>query len=201
MDRVTTDVLLTKKRKSVSDARSVPKAKRRRGEIPRSDSDLILRIEKLEDELSKTTNGKGQISELISFFDLASADLDGSLSAAICLCRVFSRMMASGMFPWQKSNEEPGWQMREYWAYQFKLLQYVKEGPTSTQPTMLKLSMRMLKEESVHNPDAFKVYESFSGLVTAIIQAVDGLEVRKTFAEDYLQPYHDCSYYSLGAIT
>jgi hypothetical protein len=110
-------------------------------------------------------------------------------------------MMASGQFPWQKPKEEPGWQVREYWTYQSIVQQCLEKGHGSTPSTMLKLHMRMLREESLHNPDNVRIFESFSGLVPALVEAVDGVEVRKTFAEEYLQQYHDCCYHSLAAIT
>lgn len=201
MPSITTDVPSGKKRKPTSDTRSVPKAKRRREESGENGSELDLRIQKLENELSKTPNGKSQVSELIALFDVASPDSEDNLKVAIYLCRVFSRMMASGQFTWQKPKEKPGWQIREYQSYQSKVQQCLKHGHGSTPTTMLKLHMKMLKEESSHNPETFRIFETFPGLVTALVDVVDGAEVRKTFAEEYVQQYQDCCYYSLEAIT
>jgi U3 small nucleolar RNA-associated protein 19 len=201
MPSITADAPSGRKRKPTSDARSVPKVKRRREETGRNASELDLRIQKLENELSKTPNGKSQICDLISFFDLSTPDSEDNLKVAICLCRVFSRMMASGQFTWQKLKEEPGWQIKEYQSYQSIVQQCLKNGHGSTPTTMLKLHMKMLKEESSHNPNSFRIFESFPGLVTALVDAVDGADVRKTFAEDYVRQYQDCCYYSLEAIT
>jgi U3 small nucleolar RNA-associated protein 19 len=196
-----TETSSSKKRKAALDARAPPKTKRRREQTTGNDSELDRRVQKLEDELSKTTNGKSQMPELISLFDSDNPDSEHNLKVAICLCRVFSRMMAAGQFPWQKSKEEHGWQMREYGSYQSVVQQCLKKGHGSTPTTMLKLHMRMLKEESLHNPDSIRIFESFAGLVPALVEAADGAEVRKTFAEECLQPYQDCCYHSLEAIT
>lgn len=190
----------TRKRQAVSDTRGGPKAKRRREETTGNDSKLDIQVQELEDELSKTSNGQSQMSELISLFDPASPDSERNLKVAICLCRVFSRRMAAGQFAWQKSKEEPGWQVREYRSYQSILQQCLRKGHGSTPLTMFKVHMRMLREESLHNPESVKIFESFSGLVPALVEAVDGVEVRTTFAEEYLQQYQDCCYYSLEAI-
>ncbi len=200
MSSVVANVPSGKKRKPTLDARG-PKAKRRREETGGNGSELDLQIQKLENELSKTTNGESQTSELISLFDPTSPDSEGNLKVAICLCRVFSRMMASGQFSWQKPKEEPGWQIKEYQSYQSMVQQFLKNGHGSTPTTMLKLHMKMLKEESSHNPDSFGIYKGFPGLVAALVDAVDGSDARKTFAEEYVQQYQDCCYYSLAAIT
>jgi hypothetical protein len=194
------DASASKKRKAATDVRAAPKAKRQKDETTGNSSELDLQVQKLENELSKTTNGKTQISELFSLFDSAALDSERNVKVAICLCRVFSRKMAAGNFPWPKSNEEAGWQMREYRSYQSTLQQFLQRGHGSTPTTMLKLHMRMLKEESLHNPNSIGILDSFSSLVSAIVEAVDGTEVRKTFAEEYLQQYQDCCYYTLGAI-
>jgi len=194
------DASASKKRKAATDARAAPNAKRQKDETTGNSSELDLRVQKLENELSKTTDGETQVSELFSLFDSAP-DSERNVKVAICLCRVFSRKMAAENFPWPKSNEEAGWQMREYRSYQSTLQQFLQRGHGSTPTTMLKLHMRMLKEESLHNPSNVGIFDSFSGLVFAIVEAVDGTEVRKTFAEEYLQQYQDCCYYTLGAIS
>jgi U3 small nucleolar RNA-associated protein 19 len=194
------DASTSKKRKAATDARAALKAKRSKDETT-GNSELDLRVQKLENELSKTTDGKTQASELFSLVDSAAPDSERNVTVAICLCRVFSRKMAAGDFPWPKLNEEAGWQMREYRSYQSTLQQLLQRGHGSTPTTMLKLHMRMLKVESLHNPNSVRIFDSFSGLVSAIIEAVDGTEVRKTFAEEYLQQYQDCCYYTLGAIS
>jgi len=196
-----TDASTSKKRKAATDGRGASKAKRSKDETTGNNSELDLRAQKLENELSKTTDGKTQVSELFSLFDSVAPDSERNVKVAICLCRVFSRKMAAGDFPWPKSNEEVGWQMREYRSYQSTLQQFLQRGHGSTPATMLKLHMRMLKEESLHNPSSAEIFDSFSGLVSAIIGAVDGTEVRKTFAAEYLQQYQDCCYYTLGAIS
>src|SRR5947209_20168143 len=91
--------------------------------------------------------------------------------------------------------------MRDYQSYQSTIQQSLQRGQGSTLTTMLKLHMRMLKEESLHNPNSVGIFDSFSGLVSAIIEALDGAEVRKTFAQEYLQQYQDCCYYTFGAIS
>ena len=196
-----TEASSSKKRRVASDSRAAPKAKRRRDETTQNASEVDCRLQKLEDGLSKTTDGRSQMSELISMFDLASPDSECNLKVAISLCRVFSRMMATGRFTWPKSKEEPEWQMRDYRSFQSIVQQCLQKGNRSTPTTMLKLHMRMLKEESSHSPESFRIFESFSGLVSALIEAEDGAEVRKTFAEEYLQQYQDCCYSSLEAIT
>lgn len=201
MAQITSDASSSKKRKAASDARAAPKAKRRKNEVEGDAPELDRRVQKLEDELSETADGKSQMSELISLLNPATPDSESNVKVAICLCKVFSRMMASGEFPWQKPKEGPGWQVREYRTYQSIVQQCLEKGHGSTPSTMLKLHMRMLREESLHNPDNVRIFESFSGLVPALVEAVDGAEVRKTFAEEYLQQYQDCRYHSLAAIT
>jgi hypothetical protein len=195
------DTSTSKKRKAATDARAASKAKRSKDETTSSNSEFDLRVQTLENELFKITDGKTQVSELFSLLDSAAPDSERNVKVAICLCRVFSRRMAAGDFPWPKSNEEAGWQMREYRSYQSTLQQFLQRGHGSTPATMLKLHMRMLKEESLHNPNSAGNFDSFSGLVSAIIEAVDGTEVRNTFAEEYLRQYQDCCYYTLGAIS
>jgi hypothetical protein len=197
----TIDAPAGKKRKVATDARANPQAKRQKDETTGSNSELDLWIQRLESELSKTADGKAQVSELFSLFDSTAPDSERNVKVAVCLCRVFSRKMAAGSFPWPKSNGETEWQMREYRSYQSTLQHLLQRGHGSTPTTMLKLHMRMLKEESLHNPNGVGIFDSFSGLVSAIIEAVDGAEVRKTFAGEYLQQYQDCAYYTLGAIS
>ena len=200
MAPITTPALSSKKRKAASDAKAAPKAKRRRDEAAANMSEFDITVNKLETELSKNSNGKTHMSELISLFDLASPDSESNLKVAICLCRVFSRMMATGHLPWRKSNEEPEWQMSEYLSYQSTVQQFLRNGHGSTPATMLKLHMRMLEEESSYNPDNVKIFDSFSGLISALAEAVDGAEAVKAFMEGYVQKYQDCCYYTLEAI-
>jgi hypothetical protein len=162
------DASASKKRKAKTDARAAPKAKRQKDETTGNSSELDLRVQKLENELSKTTDGKTQVSELFSLFDSAGPDSERNVKVAICLCRVFSRKMTAENFPWPKSMKKLGWQMRGYRSYQSTLQQFLQRGHGSTPTMMLKLHMRMLKEESLHNPSSVAIFDSFSGLVSAI---------------------------------
>ena len=200
MAPMTAPVSSSKKRKATSDAKAIPKAKRRGEVTAGSTSELDVRLSELENGLSQTEGGKSQLSALFSMFDLAIPDSERNLKVAICLCRVFSRLMAAGHFPWSKSHEEFQWLMTEYSSYQSTLQQCLRMGHGSTPTAMLELHMRMLREESSHNPDSVQIFDSFSGLVSSLVEAVDGTEARQTFAEDYLQQYQDCCYCSLEAI-
>lgn len=195
-----------KKRKIVPNDTTTSKKKLRRAKAT-SVEFLPRRLEQLEVSLSgegtSDQERQAQMAELISMFEVESRVPEGYVEIAICLCRVFSRMMAAGTFPWTKgvaSIHSSQWQAASYLRYHSIMQKVLGTGLGSIPTTMFKLSMRMLKEESLHSPHDLWLSESFTGLMSAVIETKDGDVVRKLFADEYLQKYPDCCYHSLEEI-
>ena len=194
-----------KKRKTMPNGDSMPKTKRPRGGGSSKESDLDSRIAEIELGMleSGSTEGEKQdkMVQLISMFETENPDADHNVQVAISLCRVFSRMMAAGLFPRARETGKATsilWQTKAYLQYQTMLQKCLRRSTGSMPTTMLKLYMRMLKEESLHSPDNVWISESFPALVSAIVEARED-DVRKFYAEEFLQQYQDCCYYSLKA--
>ena len=197
---------LGEKRKTMSSDHTMRKTKRHRTDGSKPDSELDSRIAELELIISRDSSTDTQkdshVSLLISMFENENTESDRNVQVAVSLCRVYSRMMAAGKFPWARDTRESTstpWQTRTYRQYQSMLQKCTKDGHGLLPTTMLKLYMRMFKEESLHSPENVWLSESFPALVTAIVEAQEE-DVRRFYAEEYLQQYQDCCYYSLEAV-
>src|SRR5277367_3303068 len=123
-------------------------SKRSRSES--SEEDVQARILLLETQIFESKKNYNNISTLIKLSRNEDEDPDVSLVVSITLCRVFSRLMASGDFIKAQSTTEKEsvvalWLRERYSEYKVVLLQLLNREASGS--TALTLCMRMLKSE------------------------------------------------------
>lgn len=137
------------KRKRV-ESRDKP-SKRSRSES--SEEDVQARVLLLETQIFESKKNYNNISTLIKLSRNEDEDPDVSLVASIALCRIFSRLMATGDFIKAQSTTEKEsvvalWLRERYSEYRVVLLQLLNREASGS--TALTLCLRMLKSEGTH---------------------------------------------------
>jgi len=204
---VTVEASKRMKRNPALDGPSLSRAKRRRVTDLDDGDSSESRIGELELEASETPPNLEALRKLISLFRLDDPDHDSNIQISISLCRAFTRLLVNKIF-WpdgQTIDRHQGRDISESVAeanrdYRHALRQLVKKGNSATRSVVLRICMRILKEEDAHSQGSPLASRDFGDLVLAVVRANDGSSLRGTFAQEYLQQYHDCCYYSLRAI-
>jgi U3 small nucleolar RNA-associated protein 19 len=190
------------KRKRV-ESRDKP-SKRARSES--SEEDVQARILLLETQIFESKKNYNNISTLIRLSRNENENLDVSLVASIALCRIFSRLMASGDFTKAQSTTEKEsvvtlWLRERYSEYKIVLLQLLNREASGS--TALTLCMRMLKNEGTHFRNG-QEYGFPSTFLRDILQNLLGPNcgdaVRREFHEKYLEEYDDIRFYTFAAV-
>jgi U3 small nucleolar RNA-associated protein 19 len=176
---------------------------------PRSESseeDVKARILLLETQVFESKKNYNNISTLVKLSRSEDEDSDVSLVASIALCRIFSRLLASGNFIKGQSTTEKEsvvalWLRERYSEYKIVLLQLLNREASGS--TALTLCMRMLKSEGIHLRNG-QEYSFPSTFLRDILQTLLGPDcrdaVRREFREKYLEEYDDLRFYTFGAV-
>ncbi|KAJ6006737.1 hypothetical protein N7451_004681 [Penicillium sp. IBT 35674x] len=195
----------SKKRKSSKNAGAPSK---RRAVAEDDFADTLSTIEKLETEIAEGRKHYNNIATLISMLNVDKSVKNPDLAVAVSLCRVFSRLMATGTFVESSraaENEKivTAWLKERCLEYQRALLVIMREGDTTSQITALTLSMRIIKERITHIPGADNnVWStSFKDIVEAVIEAQDGQDLQTEFITKYLKEFEDVRYHAFGQIS
>jgi len=171
-----------------------------------SEGDVKARILLLETQVFESKKNYNNISTLVKLSRNEDEDSEVSLVASIALCRIFSRLMASGDFIKGHSTTEKEsvvalWLRERYSEYKIVLLQLLNREASGS--IALTLCMRMLKNEGTHLRNG-QEYSFPSTFLRDILRALLGPDcrdaVRREFREKYLEEYDDLRFYTFGAV-
>lgn len=170
-----------------------------------SDDDSHGRILLLENEIFESKKHYNNISTLIQILQRQNETPEESLIAAIALCRVFSRFMASGEFVRKRETTEKEtvviqWLKERYTEYKTALLALLSSASGST---ALTLSLRILKNEGTHlrNGQEYSFPTIFlTNIVRVVLSEDTADDLRQEFSEKYVEEYDDIRYYTFEAV-
>lgn len=190
-----------KRKRSSSDKRP---SKRSRSES--SEEDAQAQILFLENEIFEAKKNYNNVSKLIKILQDKDEDTDNSAVAAISLCRVFVRLMASGDMARKQSSTDKDvivirWLKERYSEYKTSLLLLLKQD--GLESTALTLCMRLLKAEGEHLLQG-KEYNFPTAFLTQIMQVILDPEsneaIRTEFGGKYVEEYDDVRFYTFRAV-
>jgi U3 small nucleolar RNA-associated protein 19 len=165
------------------------------------DEDVQAQILLLENEILASKKNYNNIPKLIKL--LGSED---AIIAAVALCRVFSRLIASGELAKKAGSSEKedivvAWLKERYIEYKTGLYELLESPEVAS--TILALCMRMLKNEGTYlkNGQDYNFPLRFlTDLVRTLLSLEDGEDVRKEFSEKFVEEYDDIRFYTFAAI-
>lgn len=199
MPAITKPAARAVKRKRVdSQRKSVKRAKSASSD---DEDDTQAQILMLETEILESKKNYNNIPALIKLLESEDA-----IIASVALCRVFSRLIASGELTKkaggsEKDNIVVAWLKERYLEYKVRLFELL-ESPEVSQ-TILALCMRLLKNEGTYmkNGQDYNFPSRFlSDLVNTLLDLEEGEDVRKEFSEKYVEEYDDIRYYTFEAV-
>ncbi|PNS15845.1 hypothetical protein CAC42_4297 [Sphaceloma murrayae] len=167
--------------------------------------DEILR---LEAEIVETGNVENSITKLLDIFSPDQYDLESQLTAAVALCRVFYRFVATGRLIKTKglSPEERAridWLRDRSRQYADGLCGIVTNGNAQAQSTALTLLMRIVKAEvsqqETRSSQAWKT-GSFSSLVACLISTDSVRGPLSEFVETFVEEFDDVRFYTFRTV-
>ncbi|KAI9746106.1 MAG: hypothetical protein M1818_000787 [Claussenomyces sp. TS43310] len=178
-------------------------SKRSRSES--SEEDVQGRILSLENEIFEAKKHYNNISTLIQILRGKGEPQESSYVAAIALCRVFARLMASGDFARKSDASEKDaiviqWLKERYSEYKIALLELLASISGST---ALTLAMRTLKNEGTYlrNDKEYNFPTSFlTDIIRLLLRADIDDTLRKEFSEKYVEEYDDVRFYTFEAV-
>lgn len=190
------------KRKRV-EKKQIP-VKRARSES--SDEDGDARILLLENEIFESRKNYNNISTLIKLLHSKEKDSEHSILASIALCRVFTRLMASGDLAKKSNTTEKDavvilWLRERYTEYKTGLINLLESKESSS--TALTLCMRMLKTEGTHFQNGQDYYfptRFLSDIIESLLSPETEESLRREFSEKYMEEFDDIRFYTFGAV-
>lgn len=126
----------SKKRKSVKDGSS--SFKRRAVATDSSEDATMSKITELEIQISESRKHYNNIATLLSMLDVGGNAQNPNLPVAVSLCRVFSRLIATGSLTESSRADENeklivAWLKERFQEYQKALVTIMREGDASAQ--------------------------------------------------------------------
>lgn len=180
--------------------------KRSRSDSGEDDEESQSRIFLLETAILESKKNYNNITTLIAIAQNYAEEGESALAAAVSLCRVFVRLLASGKLVKRKGSSEKDavvvqWLRERFTEYKSAILSMLLH--TDSALTALTLSMRLLKAESQHlnemeDYDFPKLF--FSQVVDALVQNEVDSSVRKEFLEKFVDEYDDIRFYTFKAL-
>ena len=159
----------------------------------------ILRLEKSIHESAKNYNN---IRPLLAAAIRVDEDGDIAVVAGVALCRVFIRLLSTGVFSYQKAlsdrhNVVVKWLNERFIDYRNVLYKLVARPWTSV--AGVTLSMRILKAEAQYlvNKEPYNFPENFFTNVLNNLFHGGSEESRRVFREEYSDKYDDVRFYTL----
>ena len=188
-----------KRKRSDAPKKSVKRAKAESSD--EEEEDVQAKILELESKILESKKHYNNIPKLLKLFETEDA-----IIAAVALCRVFSRLIASGELTKKAGASEKEdlvvtWLRERYFEYKNGLYELL-ESPDAA-PTIFALCMRMLKNEGTHlkNGQDYNFPIRFlTDLVRTLLRLQDGDELRQEFSEKYVEEYDDIRYYTFETI-
>jgi U3 small nucleolar RNA-associated protein 19 len=184
------------------DARHQSESRKRRA-IQNSDS-TSPDPEQLEKSVAEDpSKNRKDVQNLLQMFDFAKPDVKTNLKVGVVLCKVFSRLVASGNLTKddhgsKQSQALSDWYAREYDGYRRTLVKLLRSASASQRLPILHLCWKVLEQDAELLDKSVWVSDSmFNPLLSAVVEIPDGTDVRNTYVGEYMNQCHDCCYHSL----
>lgn len=129
-----------------------------------------------------------------------------TILAAVTLCRVFCRLIASEQLI--KTNDLSGKEVQRLRAllqsYAQTLRSWIGDSDAAKENAAVTLLMRIVKEEvlqeSIRGQQAWQASSNFANLVKALLTVSEADCARQIFVEKYVEEHDDVRYYTFSAI-
>ena len=196
----------SKKRKRPDDDGVRSKSVKKQLSSKKTSSGIQQQIFELENTITNGQDIAKNVSALLSLFKLEERQEGKNLPVLVSLCKVFTRLIVSGeiataMHAQAQSTRDSDTLRKHYEKYHEYLQLSIRNGSAAIQAACLKLSMRMLKAQAEHLEENVFSSSIYTNLVTVIIDANDGTNVRSLFIDDYLTVYDECKFFTLETIS
>lgn len=190
-----------KKRKR-DDAPSQNQGRKRR--TTRNGESSSLDIEQLEKRIAQDpSENHNDVETLLQMLDLDNPDAKLNLRAGIALCKVFSRLVASGHLSKDnhgnnQSQDLSAWYVEQYRNYRIILARLLRLVSTAHRLSFVHLCWKVLEQDAEFLGNKVWVSESmFKPFLSAVVDIPGGTDVRETYVDEYMNQCHDCCYHSL----
>lgn len=160
--------------------------------------------ENLEKEINEdpVKNAK-HLDALLRMLDLDNPRTTINLRVGISLCRVFSRLIASGNLAGTASTSHldqqlHDWYQKRYAIYWSSILRLLRISSGRNFSPVLHLCWKALGHEVELLGNAIWTSKShFGSLLTAVIGITDDSAIRKVLMIDFVNRYHDCMFFAM----
>jgi U3 small nucleolar RNA-associated protein 19 len=163
-------------------------------------------ILQLEAQILESRKHYNNIATLLKLARQSEAENEAPILAVVALCRVFSRLLATGDMVKSKGMGEAeaviaSWLKERYKEFQDVLFKdFLESGHPPKQSVALTLLMRLVQEESKHD----KNYNVKNGPLLKLVETLLFLPAddpnREEFAEKYFKQFDDIRYYTFKTI-
>lgn len=196
---IDTKATTTKRKRSNVEKRPL---KRVRSESDEDDTQAEILL--LENEVFESKKHYNNIAKLVKI--LKNIKSEDSIVAAISLCRIFARLMASGDLVRNKSSSEKEvvviqWLRERFSEYKQALLVLLQQDGAGS--TILTLAMRTLKSEGTHllNGQEYNFPNVFlADILRALLRSQTDSSIRNEFSEKYVEENDDIRFYTYESI-
>ncbi len=162
-------------------------------------------IEQLERRITEDPSKNHQdVETLLQMLDLAKPSAKKNLKAGVALCKVFSRLVASGNLAKddqgrKQSQQLSAWFHQKYATYRKTLAKLLRSVPASQRLPIAHLCWRVLEQDAELMDNSVWVTDSmFKPLLSAVIETPDNTDIRNIYVGEYMNHCHDCCYHSLA---
>ncbi|KAF1837529.1 nucleolar complex protein 4 [Decorospora gaudefroyi] len=186
--------------------RREPKSKSRRKSPSEDGNDVQSKVVHLETQILESRRHYNNIVTLLQFAKKPEAENEGSILAAVALCRVFSRLLVAGDMLKSKGMGEAevvvvSWLKERYREFIDVLFNdFLRCEHPPKQSVALTLVMRLVKEEAKGQKD----YKLKNGPLPRLIEILLSLPIddlnRDEFVEKYLKQFDDIRYQTFQTI-
>lgn len=195
-----------RKRDPTKSERRESKTKSRRKSTGDEDKDVQADIVQLEAQILESRRHYNNIATLFQLAKQFNVENEEPILAAVALCRVFSRLLATGDMVKSKGMGEKeavvvSWLKERYRELLDLLLdEFLGSDEPAKQSVALNLVMRLVKEESQSQKDHNIKNSPLPRLIQVLLSLpVDDLN-RDEFAEKYFKQYDDIRYQTFETI-
>lgn len=200
-----------RKRKRAGDAPTKSNAvKPRKAPKTANPEDTQAQILSLEGQILESPDYYGNIAALQKYVTKADKEPETATLAAVALCRVFCRLIASEALIRRKDASDKDAQsvqmlrqsMREYVQ---GMGAWISSLDGALESTALTLLMRVAKEEVSQEPkraeQAWRTPQSvFTMVLKVLLESVDAGEARQEFVDKYVEEHDDVRFYTFLGI-
>lgn len=179
-------------------------AEGRKRRTTRNSEKAPLDIKQLEQRIAEDpSKNQNDVETLIEMLDLTDLSAKMNLKAGVALCKVFSRLVASGILAKdhqgsKQSQELSDWYSQQYGKYRMALAKLLRSVSAFQRLPLLHLSWRVLEQDAEMLDNTLWVSDSmFKPLLSVVVEIPDGKDIRETYVGEYMNHCHDCCYHSL----